>query len=244
MSRFFLTAKDLLQDAENELLGGPALPKPLAWLRQEFWNPLSYVMHGTSFFIDNFSKILFYSALFSLIAAAASTKLGLSGPQVNANLVIALLGAFFVVLFSLPSTFAHFGLKEAQITYLSQRIQDVLQTKAELDALKESLEAMEACTADRVRALRWAMATLWGAILFGYSQSMAVFTRLATQEQIGELMSGSIVFFITVCFFGLIPLIGIAGYRRANDLVFRGLQFACIEVAMEFSAALMAEDGA
>lgn len=231
----YATTKEVLQFAEGHLLRVLNVPPFVAWLRREFWHPFAYIAEGMGVFIDNFFKIFFYSIFFPGLVAYISFKLGLTSDQIKVNSALGLAAAFFVVLFSLPSTFVHSGVRDSYVQALTDDLLGRLSSKAELDALTDNLGAMEACAGNRVKTLRWALAAVWGAALFGYSQSMAVLTKLATQNQLGELMTGSINFFVIAFFVGLVPLVAIAGYRRSNEIVFRGLQFACNEVARKFN---------
>lgn len=229
----YTVAKYLVEATEDRLLDAKDVPwRILSRIRKEFWHPLVYVRLGMDFLLQNLAKTVFYMGLFMGVAAYLSTRIGLSPQQVNANVVVATMGGLFVILFALPSTFAHFDIKDSDLQFIVEHIRCQLESKEELDVLRSNLEAMEECAADRVRTLRWTMATLWGALLFGYGQSMGFLTKLAEKNQIGELISGSVLFFVMAGFFTLIPLVAIAGYRRANNMVFRGLQFACNEVVL------------
>ncbi len=231
----YATTKEVLQFAEGYLLRVLNVPPFVAWLRREFWHPFAYIAEGMGVFIDNLVRIVFYSFFFPALFAYVSYKLGLTSDQIRVNSVLGLATGFFVVLFSLPSTFAHSGVADTYVQALTDDLLDRLNSKAELDALTDNLKAMEACAATRVKTLRWALAAVWGAALFGYSQSMTILTKLLTHDQLGDLMTGSVAFFVIAFFVGLVPLVAIAGYRRSNEIVFRGLQFACNEVARKLN---------
>jgi len=228
-------AKQLVEDAEHRLLGAQHIPvRHVSWLRREFLHPLSFVALGASFLIDNFLKTLGYVVLFMVVVAFLSWQLGLSGDQKNAYLAMAAMFGLFVVLFSLPSTFSHFQLKEFDLEYLSQRIQARVTSKAELEGLQAGLEIMEECADNRVKTLRLALATIWAVFLFGFGQSLGILTKLGKDDQIGELVGGSIMTFVFAVVLTLLPMAAIAGYKRANNMVFKGLQFACYETAQLF----------
>lgn len=239
----FANAKQLVVIVENRLLGAREIAWPISWFRKEFWHPISYVFLGMDFLISNFMKTTVYVVLFVALTAYLSRRFGASAEEVKMYVVIAVMGAVFVVLFALPSTFASFGISDVDLIFLAQRVQEKVASNDELDTLRDNLEAMEACAADRVAILRWAMATIWGVLLFGFSQSMGLLARLAEKDEVGKLIGGSVSFFIVAVSLTLIPLAAIAGYRRANNIVFRGLQFACNEVALKFMAPTIAEEG-
>lgn len=229
------TAKQLVEDAEHRLLNSQRIPNPpVAWLRREFWHPLSYVFFGMDYFIKNFAKALFYVPLLMLLVAYISAQLGLPKDQTNTYLVMAAMFGLFVVLFALPSTFSHFQLKESDLDYLSQRILAQATSKAELEGLQAGLELMSECADNRVKTLRWALATIWAVFLFGFGQSLTILAKLGGDNKLGELLSGSILTFVVAVLLTLLPMAAIAGYRRANNMVFKGLQFACHEVALLF----------
>lgn len=239
----FVTANQLIVDAENRLLGAKDIPWPFSWLRKEFWHPIVYVMLGMDFLINNFFKTVFYVGLFAALAAYFSTRAGMPSEQMNFAIGVAIMGAVFVVFFALPSTFTNFGIKDADLEFLTQRVQDQVASNEELKGLRDNLEAMEECAASRVAALRWAMATIWGVVLFGFAQSLGLLTKLIEKDQFADLIGGSISFFVVAVFLTIIPLATIAGYRRANNMVFMELRFACNEVALKFSALSPVEEG-
>ncbi len=228
-------AKQLVEDAEHRLLGAQHIPvRPVSWLRREFLHPLSFVALGAGFLIENFYKTLGYVVLFMSLVGYISHQLALANDQVNAYLVMAALLGLFVVLFALPSAFSHYFLKESDLSYLAQRIKARVTSKAELESLQAGLAIMEECADNRVKTLRLALATIWAVFLFGFGQSLGMLTKLGKDDQIGELVGGSITTFVFAVLITLVPMAAIAGYRRANNLVFKGLQFACHEVAVGF----------
>lgn len=231
----FAVSKQVVVLVENRLLGAQDIPWPISWIRKEFWHPIIYVQLGLDFLIKNFIKTTIYIVLFVALTAYLSSRVGVSSEQLNVNIAAAIMGAVFVVLFTLPSTFVSFGIKDTDLVLLIQHIQENVASKDELEALRDNLETMEKCVVDRVTTLRWAMATIWGVILFGFSQSVGVLTRLAEKDEVGNLIGGSVFFFVVSVLLAFIPLIAIAGYRRANNMVFRGLQFARNEVALKFT---------
>lgn len=232
----FTDAKQLIVVVENRLLGSREIAQPISWFRKEFIHPVFYVFLGMDFLMVNFAKTAIYAGLFAFLAGYISPQFGASSEEVKIHLIIAMMGAVFIVLFALPSTFSSYGIKDSDIAFLAKYIQEKVSSKDELDTLRDNLEVMEGCAANRVATLRWAMATIWGVILFGFSQSIGLLAKLAEKEEVGQIIGGSVTFFITALSLTLLPLVAIAGYRRANHIVFSGLRFACNEVAQGFLA--------
>lgn len=230
----FSNAKQLIEIAEHRLLKAQHIPWPVSWLRKELLDPIRYVMAGLEFLLQNWIKMIVYPLIFGLAAIYVAKHLGLNKDQINAAVLVGMAIGVFVVLFALPSSFASIGISENDIECFTSHLQRFAASEIELGALRDSLEAMEEAAADRVKALRWAMATIWGSVLLAYSQSMGVLTKLADKDQVGELMSGSVIFFVVAGLLALAMLLAITGYRRANNIVFRGLQYACNEVSLRY----------
>ena len=230
----FLIAKQLLETTERRLLRARELPRPLAWIFREFLHPIIYVFSGIEFFAKNWAKTMFYPPVFMLLAIYISNHAGLVKEQTNAVTTIAFALGVVVVFFALPSTFSHSGVTNEDVKYLADQIEDHVSSEGELQAIRANLEILEAAASGRVKAMRLLLATIWGAALFGYSQAMGMLTKVIESHQLGELISGSVAFILVAVFFAVFSLLAITGYQNANDMVFRGLQFASNQVAARF----------
>lgn len=234
--KLYLAAKQLVEDAERRQLRAASFRNSLIkWILTEFWYPLGYVVHGLDFLIQNLAKTVFYVMLFITLTFVVSSKLGLPSEQTTAYLIVATILAVFVILFALPSTFSHLNLGEGDLRFLAERIQTLVSSKEELLGLEKNLELMEESVMDRVKALHWSLATLWALFLFAFNQSLGVLLKLDQGGHLGEVIGGSISTLVIAIFAVLFPLLGIVGYRRASNLVFRALGYACNEVALHFA---------
>lgn len=231
--KLFTAAIELVADAERRQLRARNFrPIWLSRLLVEIWYPLTYVFHGLDFLVLNFTKTLLYVFLFTTSTFIGSSLLNLAPEQTHANITVAAIFAMFTVLLALPSTFSHLRLYEGDLDYLSERIQGIVDSKAALQNLKTNLDILEATTTERVNALRWSLATIWALFLFAFSQSLGLLLRGQT-ERLGEVVGASITTFVLALVIVLIPVLAIAGYRRANNLVFRGLAFACADAQLK-----------
>jgi hypothetical protein len=230
----FLIAKQLLETAERRLLRAKELPRPLAWIFREFLYPIIYVFLGIEFFARSWAKTMFYPPVFMLLAIYMSNQAGLAKEQTNAVITIAFALGVVVVFFALPSTFSHSGVTDDDVKYLADQIEDHVSCEGELQAIRANLEILEEAASGRVKAMKLLLATIWGAVLFGYSQAMGMLTKVMESHQLGELISGSVVFIFVAVFFAVFSILAISGYQNANDMVFRGLQFASNQVAVQF----------
>lgn len=234
--KLFMATIELVADAERRQLRTTSFrSKWLSRLLIEIWYPLTYVFHGLDFLVLNFTKTLLYVFLFTTSTYIGSTLLNFAPEQMHANVTVAATLAMFTVLLALPSTFSHLHLNEGDLDYLSERIQGIVDSKAALQNLKTNLDILEATTTERVNALRWSLATIWALFLFAFNQSLGLLLKGQT-EHLGEVVGASITTFILALVIVLIPFLAISGYRRANDLVFRGLAFACADAGLKFEA--------
>ena len=235
--KLFTAAIQLVADAERRQLR--ARNFRYRWLSRlliEIWYPLAYAFHGLDFLVLNFTKSLVYVLLFTTVTLIGTSFLSLTPEQTHANVTVAAFFGMFTVLLALPSTFAHLRLHEGDLDYLSERIQSIIDSKAALQNLKIYLDLMEITAMERVNALRWSLATIWALFLFIFNQSIGMLLKVQQTEHLGEIVGNSIFTFVLALVIVLIPIFAIAGYRRANDLVFKGLAFACADVQLKLEA--------
>lgn len=234
--KLFTAAIELVADAERRQLRARNFrPIWLSRLLVEIWYPLTYVFHGLDFLVLNFSKTLLYVFLFTTGTFIGSSFLNLAPEQMHANVTVAAIFAMLTVLLALPSTFSHLRLYEGDLDYLSERIQGIADSKAALLNLTTNLDILEATTTERVNALRWSLATIWALFLFAFNQSLGLLLK-GQIEHLGEVVGASVTTFVLALVIVLIPILAIAGYRRANNLVFRGLAFACADAGLKLEA--------
>lgn len=234
--KLFTAAIELLADAERRQLRATNFrPIWFSRLLVEIWYPLTYVFHGLDFLVLNFSKTLLYVFLFTTGTFIGSSFLNLAPEQIHANVTVAAIFAIFTVLLALPSTFSHLRLYEGDLDYLSKQIQGIADSKAALLNLKTNLDILEATTTERVNALRWSLATIWALFLFVFNQSLGLLLK-GQSEHLGKVLGASITTFVLALVIVLISILAIAGYRRANNLVFRGLAFACADAELKLEA--------
>jgi hypothetical protein len=235
--RLFAAARELVSDAERRQLRARNSRNSWAkWVLTAIFHPLFYVFHGSYFLIQHFSKIILHVLFFSISAFFISQYLDLQSNQLRANVGVAAIFGIFTVLFALPSTFSNLQLKEEDLDYLAERIKAFATSTEALQNLMTLLALMEESVKDRGNALRWSLASIWALFLFVFNQSLGLMVKLEQGEHIGEVMGTSITTFIFALVLILFPILAIAGYRTANELVFRGLAYACADVLHEYEA--------
>lgn len=235
-------SRQLLESAECYLLRTKDAPWPISLVVKEFMHPISYVLSGVEFFAKNWAKVLVYPPVFMLLALFVSNQFNLVPAQSNAITTIACIIGISVVFFAVPSTFAHSGLSDRDVEFLADQIEERISGEHELQAVRANLELLEETADGRVRAMKLALATIWGAILFSCSQAIGILTKILESNQFGDLISGSLTFIILAGFFAILSLLAITGYQRANDMLFRGLRFACNQVAVRLCAQQSTKD--
>jgi len=136
----------------------------------------------------------------------------------------------------MPSSYVHVGISDEDVRTLAEQIESQVFCETELISIRANLEVLEEGAKDRVKALSWALGTAWAAAVLGCNQFMGISARFVDSHQIGDLIGSSVMFFIVAGFLALISLLAITGYRRANVMVFRGLQFACNQASISLGA--------
>lgn len=232
----FATSKAILESAECELLGASAIPRPFSWIRREIIHPFFYVMEGGVILLDTVKKIALYFTIFYVVGIWLSWITDNLSKAPSTALFLSFLGASIIGLFALPSTYTDHKFPEKFISRLTKIVAGLIDSTTELEGLRANLEIMENRAAQRVKALRFTLAGIWAIFLFGFSQSLGLMTKIVPNEHFTSILGNTLGVFLVAAILGLLPLLAINCYQLANELVFKGLQFACNEIAIELIA--------
>jgi len=136
----------------------------------------------------------------------------------------------FLVIFAMPSTFALDSIKGEQIRSLADYIYSLgIDGKEKIEALEENLLNIAERTYARTKKLQWLVATVWALFLYGFNQVNSIAVKIVP-EQITKIISENIMTFIIYGLVSFLSILVIVGYKKANDAVFRRLQFAIQEL--------------
>jgi len=136
----------------------------------------------------------------------------------------------FLVAFAVPSTFAFDSIKGPQIQGLADYIYSLgVDDEAKIESFKDSLSIVAERAHSRVKTFQWLVATIWALFLYGLNQMNNIALKVAP-EQISKIISDNLPTLVIYVVVSLLSIIVIVGYKKANDAIFRRIQFAVQEL--------------
>jgi hypothetical protein len=151
----------------------------------------------------------------------------MQGEEKNSVLLVCGLLVMFLVAFPVPSTFVFDSIEEKQIKSLVDFVLsfDVFNMD-NIDSFEENIADIYARVQNRTKAFQWFIAVIWGAVFLisGLVAQVAPeeFRKFAIAHQTALLFLFPAA--IVIC------VIMIMGHKKANDAIFRCIQFAIREI--------------
>lgn len=141
----------------------------------------------------------------------------------NISLIISML----LVIFSVPTTFAFYGLNNKEIM---DRTKDLMYmnitTKVTIEYIEKNLEKIYIRVTKRYNTYRWVIGSIWVTSLLIFS----ILIRLYPNIEWIEILNQNKTPFLMYIFFILVLILMNISYKRASDILFISLEFSLIEL--------------
>jgi hypothetical protein len=135
-----------------------------------------------------------------------------------------------LVIFAVPSTFVFDSISGTQVNGLADYIYSLgFNSEEKLASLDESISLVAERAYARTQAFQRLVAVIWGLFLFGLSQFTSIALKIAP-EQSTRIFSDNMSALLLYGVVSLLSIVVIIGYKKANDAVFRRLQFSIQEL--------------
>lgn len=226
---FELTQK-ILEESEAYILNHSSQTKPGYWFSKHIIFPIKFLFKGSEEFFKPFTKWAFMSFAF-LIAGTIIVRNG-EFPAEIASLILSacLYAPMALVMFSVPSTYAYYGVRPENVDAVVEYLETFnIQKPETIDCLQSNLENIHARIINRVSAYKWLIGASWALFTLIINQQMNVALKInpdSWQAAIQENIT-AIAAFIGI---SVLAIWIITSYKRASELLIKTLEFGFVEI--------------
>ena len=145
-------------------------------------------------------------------------------------LAVCFYAPMFIVIFSIPSTYAFFGIKNKNITAVTSYLSKIeINSKEKIELLEANIEIIDKRISGRVSAFKWTIATCWAIFTYFMNQTLSISLK-ANPENWQSIFIENLFSLITFALVSLLALWAIVGYKRASDYLIKCIEFGCVEM--------------
>jgi len=225
----FSFTQALIEDAETSILKHQSISKPSLWASRQFIFPAKYLMLGAS---DVFLPFFKWSIMSLILLTVVGYLIKGIGLPVDINTTIMGLCIYIpmaLVIFSVPSTYAYYGVKDENIRAISEylsknNISDVFI----IELIEENLEKIYIRVLSRVSTFKWVIASLWAFLTFILNLQMKISIK-ASPNNWESLIQENMMLLGMFAFISFIAIGLVISYKRASDLLFKSIEFGLVE---------------
>lgn len=196
-------------------------------LQRLIWFPLKFLQLGMSEKTKGISTWTFMVFAFLVVGGLVINNSGIAKTEIASTIILgAEIIPIFLVVFAMPSTYAHSGINQESVDFVKQYLIDRgFSSDKQIEILKKSLKVIEDKSRARVIALKWLTGLVWAGFVYNLSKENNLSTL--TQSEILAQMQ---------IFAGLALLIAyfcVWGYEASLDKLFRTIEFGSNDFAHE-----------
>ena len=193
--------------------------------------PFKYLSVGAK---DFFKPFLIWSMLsfiflfmFSLfIQHPNNLSQGFNSFILNIILVIPM----FLVIFSVPTTYAFYGLDNKTIMEITNDFRCLnLNNKITIEYIEKNLEKVYSRVIARYTAYKWIIGSIWFISVYFITMEMRIGLKIPEAPWM-KVLQDSITSFSFLLLFTLFAILILTSYRRASDILFKSIEFSLIEL--------------
>ena len=203
--------------------------KIISFLQRLIWFPLKFLKIGVSeitkgIFTYSWITFAFLFLVFWIVSISGVAKTELA----TVILLFVEIVPIFLVVFAMPSTYAHSGVDEQSVSFVKQHLYNRgFSTETQIDILKKSLKPIEDRAREKVIALKRLVGLVWAGFVYNSSKIQEI-TNFTKQEILNQLS------IFTAFFIALLPTyIAVWGYEAALDKLFRSIEFGSNDFSLE-----------
>lgn len=236
MSPLLSATRAVVEEAERNVLR--ARPKWRIFdfiLRNSFFS-IPFLLTGIEELMMPLFKWWMLGFALLLITLFAISKSDLPPEAISYVFWFCSYGSLILVAFALPSTYAFDSINSSEIEALAEFISQLgFDCDSKLKMLGENISLVATRVDARTIMFQRVVAVVWGIFFFWATQYTNLIIKLTPPDDIPKLLLDS--FFSIFWFFlvSLLSVVAIIGYKKANNAVFRRIQFAIEE--LKFSVA-------
>jgi hypothetical protein len=212
----------IIMEVEAHLIGEKLNQyKILSYLQRLIWFPLKFLKIGISEKAKGISTYTFIAFAFLVLVGFIVSNSELAKTEFASILLLfAEIVPIFLVVFAMPSTYAHSGIDEHSVSFVKQYLfSRGFSTETQIDILKKSLKPIEDKSRERVVALKWLVGLVWAGFIYNLSKESNL-SKLTQSEILAQMkISVGLAFALIAAYFC------VWGYEASLDKLFRTIEF-------------------
>jgi len=188
-----------------------------------FMYPFQYLMLGLKDFFNHFNNWLMF------ISPLLLAYITLQDAEITKNnfLYIILMFSMFLLFFSVPTTFALYGLNHDKIMLLTDDLKHLgINDKKTIEYIESTLDKIYLRVMARYMAYRWIIGSIW---IFSITL-IAIYIKLVPQDKNIESLETFSIYILILLGFTLFSIFILTLYKRASDIIFKSIEFSLIEL--------------
>ncbi|MDX2424662.1 MAG: hypothetical protein QNK15_00240 [Cycloclasticus sp.] len=226
---FELTQK-ILENGEAYILGHTNKSKLELWFFRHLIFPINFLLKGSEEFFKPFMKWSIMSVLFILFGLFIIKNVQLTSELSSIVLSFCIYIPMALVMFSVPSTYAYYGVDSKKVDAVVKHIEDLnIQNTETIECILTNLESINSRIITRVSTYKWLVGASWGLFTLLLNQQINLVLKISPESWQSSLQNNvlglSIFIIITI-----VALWIITSYKRASELLIKTLEFGLIEV--------------
>lgn len=228
ITSLFSEARLLLEEVEARLVSDFNNPiRIIGFLKRLIVFPAKFLHMGISERLKGFSVWAFLTFSSLLAGAVFLDETQIKQPEVAQSILFAAwIVPMFLVLFALPSIFAHSGVSDQMVQYVHGHLKDRGFTNSkEIELLKKTLKPFEDKARSRITVFKWIVGLGWGGFTYIFSKSIETSLTIPAQLMVHVLTSTILLLVIGGAY------LCVWGYEAATDKLFKAIEFGCNDYA-------------
>jgi hypothetical protein len=203
--------------------------KFVSYFQRLIWFPFKFLKLGMAEKIKAIQDYAFIAFALLAIGAWVINNSGVARTEVaNAIMLAADVIPVFLVMFALPSMYAHSGIDEKTVSFVKAHLQNRgFSTEKEIDILQKSLKPIESRARERVTAFKWLVGLVWAGFIYTLSQGQELLKTTPSQfTSYIYVATGLLIATLSAYFV-------VWGYEASLDKLFRAIEFGCNDFCHE-----------
>lgn len=199
------------------------------FLQRLIWFPLKFLKLGMSEKTKGLFIWSFIGSAFLVVVSLFIYNSGIAKTEMASNIILcAEIIPIFLVVFAMPSTYAHSGVNQQSVDFVKQYLIDRgYSSDKQIEILKKSLKVIEDKSRERVIALKWITGLIWAGFVYNLSKE----NNLSTLNQSEILAQLQIIAGLTFAL--MIAYFCVWGYEASLNKLFRTIEFGSNDFAHE-----------
>jgi len=230
VASLFEITQTLVMEVEGLVLKSNSSNKFIHFVKRYLFFPFKFLRVGINEFLKPFT-------LWAIISAVVFIPISIylfdeKAPLELRNLwaIVSLVVPISMVLFALPSTYAYSGATPKMVSKVATLLVSLeIDSEDKIKSLTSNLEKILERAHARVRTLRWIVGAFWAFTIFILGQINAISLKIGTID-VNTMFLHNLQSLVICAAITIMALWIFTSYKKAIDLTFKTIEFACAEV--------------